>query len=57
VYLDGRAVGNTPEIDLPVAPGPHRLRVEREGYRPYERMINVASGQRLRITDIALAER
>jgi len=57
VYLDGRAVGNTPEIDLPVAPGPHRLRVEREGYRPYERMINVASGQRLRITDIALVER
>jgi len=57
VFLDGRPVGNTPEIDLPVAPGPHRLRVEREGYRPYERMIDVASGQRLRITDIALVER
>jgi hypothetical protein len=33
------------------------LRVEREGYRPYERMIDVASGQWLRITDIALVER
>ncbi|PYO99017.1 MAG: hypothetical protein DMD60_02660 [Gemmatimonadetes bacterium] len=57
VYLDGRPVGNTPQIDLPVMPGAHRLRVEREGYRPYERMIDVASGQWLRITDIALVER
>ncbi len=57
VSLDGRPVGNTPQIDLPVVPGPHRLRVEREGYRPYDRVIDVASGQRLRITDIALVER
>jgi len=57
VYLDGRPVGNTPQIDLPLAPGPHRLRVEREGYGPYDRVIDVASGQRLRITDIALVER
>jgi serine/threonine-protein kinase len=57
VYLDGRPVGNTPQIDLPVMPGAHRLRVEREGYRPYDRMIDVASGQWLRITDIALVER
>src|SRR2546429_6399725 len=34
VYLDGRPVGNTPQIDLQVAAGPHRLRVERDGYRP-----------------------
>src|SRR6266571_4164505 len=57
VSLDGRPVGNTPQIDLPVVPGPHRLRVERDGYRPYDRVIDVASGQRLRITDIALVER
>src|SRR5213076_1665486 len=57
VYLDGRPVGNTPQIDLQVAAGPHRLRVERDGYRPYDRVIDVASGQRVRITDIALAER
>ena len=57
VYLDGRPVGNTPQIDLRVAAGPHRLRVERDGYRPYDRVIDVASGQRLRITDITLAER
>lgn len=57
VYLDGRPVGNTPQINLQVAAGPHRLRVERDGYRPYDRVIDVASGERLRITDIALAER
>src|SRR5437870_5111232 len=57
VYVDGRPVGNTPQLDLPVPPGQHRLRVERQGYRPYERMIDVAPGQRLRITDITLTER
>ena len=57
VYLDGQPIGNTPQIDRTVAPGRHRLRVERDGYRPYDRMIDVAPGQRLRITDIALAER
>ena len=57
VYLDGQPIGNTPQIDRTVAPGRHRLRVEREGYRPYDRVIDVASGQRLRITDIALVER
>jgi len=57
VYLDGQPIGNTPQIDRTVAPGQHRLRVERDGYRPYDRVIDVASGQRLRITDIALVER
>lgn len=57
VYLDGRPIGNTPQIDLPVPAGEHRLRVERDGFRPYDRMIQVAPGQRLRITDIALVER
>ncbi|HEV2751712.1 MAG TPA: PEGA domain-containing protein, partial [Gemmatimonadales bacterium] len=57
VYVDGRPVGNTPQLDLSVPPGQHRLRVERQGYRPYERVIDVAPGQRLRITDITLVER
>ena len=57
VYLDGQPIGNTPQIDRTVGPGRHRLRVERDGYRPYDRMIDVAPGQRLRITDIALVER
>ena len=57
VYIDGQPVGNTPQIDLQVPSGSHRLRVERDGFRPYERMIELAAGQRLRITDISLVER
>ena len=57
VFVDGQPVGNTPQIDLQVPAGSHRLRVERDGFRPYERLIELASGQRLRITDITLVER
>jgi hypothetical protein len=57
VYIDGRPVGNTPQLDRRVAPGSHELRVEREGFRPYQRVIEVAPGQRLRLVDITLVER
>jgi hypothetical protein len=57
VYVDGRQVGNTPQLDLSISPGQHRLRVERQGYSPFERVIDVAPRQRLRITDIALVAR
>jgi hypothetical protein len=57
VYIDGRPIGNTPQIDVSLPPGTHRLRVERDGFRPYDRTIALAPGQRLRITDIALVER
>src|SRR5690242_16501342 len=57
VLIDGEPVGNTPQIDLHLAPGTHRLRVERDGFRPYEREIVLAPGQQLRITDITLVER
>ena len=57
VYIDGQPMGNTPQLDLPVPPGQHKLRVERQGYRAFERVIEVAPGQRLRITDITLVER
>jgi serine/threonine protein kinase len=57
VFVDGRPIGNTPQIDIALPPGAHRLRVERDGFRPYERTIEAASGQHLRITDIALVQR
>ncbi len=56
VYVDGDLVGNTPQIGLPVPPGPHRLRVVRDGFEPYEVAIRVGAGQELRITDIVLHE-
>ena len=56
VYLDGELLGNTPRVNVPVSPGPHQLRVVREGFQPYELAIKLAPGQELRITDIVLQE-
>ena len=56
VYVDGRSVGATPVVELPLAAGTHHVRVEREGYVPYERVIDAAPGQRLRIAGITLQE-
>jgi len=56
VYVDGQLLGTVPLRDLPVWPGTHLLRVEREGFQPYERTFEIASGQRLVITDIVLRE-
>ena len=53
--IDGQGVGNTPQRELPLLPGRHLLRVEHAGFRPYERLIDVAAGERLRVTDITLA--
>ena len=56
VYLDGQMVGTVPLKDLPVWPGTHSLRVEREGFQPYERTFEIGSSQQLKITDIVLRE-
>lgn len=55
VYVDGERVGNTPRANLEIAPGLHRVRVERDGFEPYERQIMVAPGQVVRLVDIVLA--
>ncbi len=54
VYIDGDFVGNTPQVDVEIGPGMHELRVEREGFQAYERIVEVAPGEKLRITDIVL---
>ena len=54
LYVDDRLVGNTPRGNLPVPPGQHVVRVEREGFEPAERVITVAPGEVVRITDIVL---
>jgi serine/threonine-protein kinase len=56
VYVDGELVGNTPQVGVPVAPGPHRLRVARDGFEPFEVALRVTPGQELRFTDIVLRE-
>lgn len=54
--IDGQSMGNTPKADLQVLPGTHRLRVSRDGFDPWERVITVRPGETLRITDIVLSE-
>lgn len=41
VYLDGEMVGKTPYIVNQVLAGPHKLRIEKKGYIPYEEEIVV----------------
>jgi hypothetical protein len=54
VYVDGNFVGNSPLLDVRVAPGIHTIRVERQGYEPYLRELTVQPGQTLRLTGIVL---
>jgi serine/threonine-protein kinase len=56
LYIDGQLVGNTPKAGLAIAAGTRRLRIERDGYRPWERTILVGVGEQIRITDIVLEE-
>lgn len=54
LYVDGRLVGNTPVIDLPVTAGKHTLRLVRQGFVPDERVVTVTEGETLRVTGIRL---
>ena len=54
VYIDGQLVGTTPLGGVLMSPGPHRVRVEREGFQPYERTIDLAPGQTMQLAAITL---
>ncbi len=43
IQIDDRPSGETP-VDLTLAAGPHRMRIEREGFFPLERSFTVTSG-------------
>jgi PEGA domain len=53
VALDGERIGKLP-MDIELAPGTHRLRVEAEHFVPEERDIEVTLGETKRLGDIAL---
>ena len=55
--IDGTAVGNTPQPDVQLEPGQHVVRVERDGYVPFETQIRIRSSEVLRLTDIVLEPR
>jgi serine/threonine-protein kinase len=54
LYIDGQLVGNTPQANLVVPAGAHRVRVVRDGFQTFERVVQLAPGQELRLTDITL---
>jgi len=47
VLVDGREIGWTPLIDLPLSPGEHQVRVVREGYDPYRKRVRLERGRSL----------
>lgn len=57
LFIDGQLVGNTPRANLELRAGTHHIRVARDGFEPFERTIEVAAGQEVRLTDIVLVER
>jgi hypothetical protein len=57
LYIDGQRMGNTPKADIELTPGAHRIRIERDGFEPYETDIEVASADTLRLTGIVLTPR
>jgi len=56
IYVDGELVGNTP-LSITLSAGPHTVRVVQDGFEPFEREIQLAPGQQLRMTDIVLRAR
>ena len=56
VFVDDELIGNTPRIAVPIGSGTHRVRVSRDGFESFERTVQVAPGQDVRLTDIVLRE-
>ena len=50
VLVNDAAVGLTPVLVPDLAPGTHRLRIERDGYQPWVTTVDVPSADRVRVT-------
>lgn len=48
VELDGVVIGSAPS-SFKAAPGLHKIRLSREGFKPWERTINLTDGQKLKV--------
>jgi hypothetical protein len=57
VTVDGNTVGNTPVVGMSLAAGPHRVRIVRDGFEPFDRTITVGPGEAVRLTGIVLSAR
>lgn len=57
VYVDDVFIGNTPRVNVDLAPGERRIRVVRDGYEPFASTITVSPGEAVRLTNIELVRR
>ena len=53
--VDGRVVGNTPQVRIRVPAGRHHLLLARPGFYAHSAWVNVPAGGTVRLTDITLA--
>jgi serine/threonine protein kinase len=55
--IDGERAGQTPALGIAIAAGTHTLRIEHDGYVPYEKQIDVKPGGEVRLTGVQLEKR
>ena len=56
VFVDGRQIGETPLFGVKIAPGNHRIRVEKQGHKPHSEIIRIENGGAISI-NVHLANR
>jgi len=56
VVIDGRAYGKTPVLVPELAPGPHTVRLEMDGYAPSSTSVTVRAGEQARVS-VSLVKR
>ena len=54
LYIDGKRAGSSFQTGLRLAPGHHDIRVVRDGYEPFERALDFAAGDTLKLLQIRL---
>ena len=52
IYVDGRYIGSTPLKKIEITSGHHRVRVQKEGFQPYQREVKVTRGWTKTLTAI-----
>ncbi len=56
VYLDGKAVGEVPYRLEGVEPGAYKIRVTKDGYESFDKMVAVSRGREARVNAILVVE-
>ena len=57
VFVDDRETGRTPMAVRNLAEGPHRVRIERDGYAAHDRRIVITRGRPVQLVNATLARR